>query len=79
MNQSVTVYTTTFCPVCGMVKGFFDSYEISYKEVNVDLNPLAMIRLISKTKKFTVPQTNVNGVWVSGFDPAKILNALHEN
>lgn len=38
------------------------------KEVNLDIHPIAMVKLISKTGKFTVPQTNINGKWISGFD-----------
>lgn len=39
------------------------------KEVNLEIHPIAMVKLISKTGKFTVPQTNINGKWISGFDP----------
>lgn len=76
VNRSVTVYASTLCPVCGMVKSFLDSLDIAYEEVIVDLNPLARLKLIGKTKRLTVPQTNINGKWVSGFHPGKILEAL---
>jgi glutaredoxin 3 len=78
MKQSVTVYTTTLCPVCRMVKDFLDSMNVTYKEINIDMNPIAMIKLIGKTRKFTVPQTNINGTWISGFDPVKVLQVLGE-
>ncbi|WP_156289462.1 glutaredoxin family protein [Oceanobacillus salinisoli] len=78
MNQSVTVYITTLCPVCGMVKNFLHIFEITYKEVNVDTNPIALMKLIGKTRKLTVSQTNVNGKWISGFDPEKMLKALNK-
>lgn len=71
MKQSATIYTSTLCPVCGMVKSFLDSFEIPYKEVNVDMNPIAMLKLIGKTKKLSVPQININGKWISGFNPEK--------
>ncbi|GAB3805990.1 glutaredoxin family protein [Virgibacillus kimchii] len=77
MNQSITVYTSTFCPVCSMVKDYLDTYELSYKEVNVDINPLVMIKLIGKTRRLTVPQTNIDGKWISGFDPVRMLQALN--
>src|SRR5690625_6360543 len=83
MNKSVTIYTSALCPVCGMVKNLLDSLEISYKEVSVDMNPIARIKLIGKTKKLSVPQTNINGKWISGFNPEKIdrkstrLNSSH--
>ncbi|GGA72114.1 glutaredoxin family protein [Ornithinibacillus halotolerans] len=79
MDRNITLYTTTMCPVCGMVKQFLNDMNIEYKEVNVDLNPIAMIKLIGKTKRFSVPQTNINGQWVFGFDPVRILKIVNAN
>ncbi|WP_096274545.1 glutaredoxin family protein [Paucisalibacillus globulus] len=78
MNPYITVYTSTLCPVCGMVKQFLDTFDISYNEVNVDMNPLVLLKLIGKTRKLSVPQTEVNGKWISGFDPEKLLKAINE-
>ncbi|MCG7334633.1 glutaredoxin family protein [Sporosarcina sp. ACRSM] len=76
MKHNITVYTTTLCPVCRMVKDFLNDSDIPFKEINVDIRPVTMIKLIGKTKKLTVPQTNINGEWISGFDPIRILNAM---
>ena len=76
MKYNVTVYTTTLCPICRMVKDFLNDANIPFKEVNVDINPIAMIKLIGKTKRLTVPQTNMNGEWISGFDPVRMLTAI---
>ncbi|WP_042150079.1 glutaredoxin family protein [Paucisalibacillus sp. EB02] len=78
MNPYITIYTTTLCPVCKMVKQFLDTFEVSYKEVNVDINPLVLLKLIGKTRKLSVPQTEINGKWVSGFDPEKLLKVINE-
>lgn len=78
INQTVTVYTSSFCPVCGMVKSFLDSFDITYEEVIVDLNLLSRISLIGKTRRLTVPQININGEWISGFDPERMLKTLIE-
>lgn len=77
MKHDVTVYTNTLCPVCQMVKDFFNDINIPFKEVNVDINPIAMIKLIGKTKRLTVPQTNINGEWISGFDPVRMLTVIN--
>lgn len=76
MNKFVTIYTTTMCPVCSMVKEFLNDMNIEYKEINVDLNPIELIKLIRKTRRFSVPQTNINGEWIFGFDPERILEVL---
>lgn len=76
MNVQVTIYTSAFCPVCNMLKDFLKENNITYEEINVELHPIKMVQLIAKTGKLTVPQTNINGKWISGFDPVKLLEAL---
>lgn len=76
MKSSVTIYTTTMCPVCQMVRQFLTNINVDYNEVNVDFRPIEMLKLIGKTKRFTVPQTNIHGKWVFGFNPEKMLNVL---
>lgn len=78
MHPTATIYTTMFCPVCEMTKQLLHSLEIPYEEVRVDANPLARFRLIGKTKKLTVPQTNLNGTWISGFHPEQIIAAIRQ-
>lgn len=77
MNQDITIYTTTLCPVCGMVKEFLTNMNITYKEINVGLHPIAMVKLIGKTRRLSVPQTNINGEWIFGFDPVRMLEVLN--
>lgn len=64
MKQNVTLYSTMMCPVCSMVRDFLTNMNIEYKEINVDIKPIEMIKLIKNTRKFSVPQTNINGDWV---------------
>lgn len=77
MNNEVTLYTSTMCPVCGMVKDYLAHLNIEYKEINIDLRPIEMIKLIGKTRRFSVPQTNIDGEWISGFDPVLMLEVIN--
>ena len=79
MKNRVTIYTTTMCPVCHMVRQFLTNIHIEYKEVNMDLHPIEMMKLIAKTKRFSLPQTNIDGEWVFGFDPIQMLEVLAKN
>ncbi|WP_010632597.1 glutaredoxin family protein [Sporolactobacillus vineae] len=72
MNQ-ITVYTTTTCPYCHMVKHFLKKQGLPFQEVNVQQNPAAGQRLVETTGQMGVPQTNVNGQWVIGYDPDRIM------
>ncbi|WP_339226663.1 glutaredoxin domain-containing protein [Oceanobacillus sp. FSL K6-2867] len=74
--NTVTVYTTTTCPYCVMVKNFLSEKNIPFKEVNVETNPEIMQKLVKTTGQMGVPQTEVNGQWIVGFDPNKIMMAL---
>ncbi len=52
--------------------------NIPYKEVNVEHDPIAMQKLIQTTGQLGVPQTEVNGQWVIGFNPGAIMAALEQ-
>lgn len=71
MNE-ITVYTTTTCPYCVMLKNFLNSEGLAYKEINVQLDQQAANKLVATTGQLGVPQTEINGHWVLGFDPASI-------
>ena len=76
--HSIIIYTTSFCPVCTMVKHFLEMNKFFCDEVNIDLRPMERLKLIKKTKKLTVPQTNINGQWISGFHPVAMLEIMNE-
>lgn len=75
MNK-VTIYTTTQCPYCVMLKNFLMDENIPFSEVNVEENPAMMQKLVNTTGQMGVPQTNINGQWIVGFDPNQIKQAL---
>ncbi|WP_332236640.1 glutaredoxin family protein [Sporolactobacillus sp. KGMB 08714] len=72
MNE-ITVYTTSTCPYCHMMKNFLSKQGLPFKEVNVQLDPAAMQRIVSATGQLGVPQTQVNGQWVVGYDPDRVM------
>ncbi|WP_026583333.1 glutaredoxin family protein [Bacillus sp. J33] len=72
MND-ITVYTTNVCPYCTMVKNFLDQQGLPYKEVNVQNDQREAQKLVETTGQMGVPQINVNGKWVLGYDPNSIM------
>ncbi|MCP8970210.1 glutaredoxin family protein [Ectobacillus ponti] len=74
MNQ-VTVYTTSICP---MVKNLLQEQGIPFREVNVQRDAAAARKLVATTGQMGVPQTEMNGQWVIGFDPDAIVEALQK-
>ena len=76
MEKSITVYTTTQCPYCTMSKGFLTQNNIPFKEINVEKDPIMMQNVEKQTGQMGVPQTEIDGNWVLGFAPEKIIEAL---
>lgn len=68
----ITVYTSTNCAYCGMVKKFLSMKNKEYQEVNIDNNPSIRQSLISKTGSMTAPITISNDKVVIGFKPDKL-------
>lgn len=77
MENQINVYTTITCPYCAMAKKFLDEKGLSYKEFNVQNDEVAARRLVETTGQMGVPQIEVNGEWVIGFDPDRIEKLLH--
>lgn len=76
-RKSVTVYTTPTCPWCTTVKNFLRKHGVRYTEVDVAGDQNAAKTMVSKSGQQGVPQTEINGEMVIGFDQAK-LNRLLE-
>lgn len=75
--NNIVVYTTSTCPYCMMMKNFLESKGLPYKEINVQLDPAAAQRLVSTTGQTGVPQTEVNGQWVLGYDPESVMRYVN--
>jgi glutaredoxin 3 len=74
--KRVTVYTTTTCPYCVMVKNFLREQGVPFEEVNVQRDPIAARKLVETTGQIGVPQIEIDGQWVIGFDPSAIMQLL---
>jgi glutaredoxin 3 len=59
MPKNVTVFTTTHCAYCGMVKKFLDMKGLNYEVVNLDENPEKRAEIVAMSGATTVPITIV--------------------
>lgn len=57
MPKNVTIFTTTTCGSCGMVKKFLQAKGVSYDEVNIDQNPERQAEALQLSGALTVPVT----------------------
>lgn len=74
---NIKVYTTNTCPYCTMVKKFLEDKGLSFEEINVQEDRKAAEKLVETTGEMGVPQTEINGEWVLGFNPDKIIELVN--
>jgi glutaredoxin 3 len=59
MPKNITVFTTSTCSYCPMVKRFLASKGLSYDEVNLEEHPDRQAEVLSMSGALTVPITIV--------------------
>lgn len=74
--KSVTVYTTPVCSWCTTLKRHLDIHQIRYREVDVSKDQKAAEAMVRKSGQQGVPQTEINGQIVVGFDRERINRLL---
>jgi len=73
----VTVYTTPSCPYCNKLKQYLNKYGIRYTDINVAANQQAAQEMVRKSGQRGVPQTDINGKIIIGFDVPKLSKLLN--
>ncbi len=74
--KSVVVYSTPTCSWCNTLKSYLRKNSIPFREVDVSKDESAAQRMVQKSGQQGVPQTEINGRIVVGFDKTKINQLL---
>lgn len=75
-QKRVTVYSTPTCSWCTRLKKYFDDHNIKYRDIDVSKDTNAAEDMVKKSGQQGVPQTDINGQMIVGFDKPKINNLL---
>ncbi len=75
-NKQVTVYTTPSCSWCTTLKTYLDQKQVRYREINVAADTNAAEAMVRKSGQQGVPQTEINGQMIVGFDRNRINQLL---
>ncbi|SHF65915.1 Glutaredoxin-like protein, YruB-family [Mariniphaga anaerophila] len=78
-QKSVTVYTTPTCTWCNTIKRHFQENGINYREVDVSRDQKAAEEMVRRSGQQGVPQTDINGEMIVGFDKTRINSLLGIN
>lgn len=72
--HKVTVYSTPSCPWCHKAKEWLKEHKIKFKDVDVSEDEAARDYIVNKSGQTGVPQIEVDGEVIVGFD----VDALSE-
>ena len=77
--KRVTVYSTPTCPHCNTLKEYLRKMKIHFRDIDVSQDQQRAQELVQKTGQQGVPQTDINGQFVVGFDKQRINQLLEIN
>lgn len=75
-QKRITVYTTPTCSWCTTLKTHLKNNGIRYSEIDISRDQKAAEAMVRKSGQQGVPQTDINGTMIIGFDKVKINNLL---
>jgi glutaredoxin-like YruB-family protein len=74
--KRVTVYSTPACSWCNTLKTWLQKNNIRYTDIDVSADQRAAEELVRRTGQQGVPQTDINGQIVVGFNQPKLKELL---
>lgn len=78
-SKRVIVYTTPTCTWCNTLKSYLRENKIRYNEIDVSRDQNAAEEMTRRSGQQGVPQTDINGQMIVGFDKNKINRLLELN
>lgn len=78
-QKNVTVYTTPTCTWCNTIKRHLQEHGVRYREIDVSADQKAAEEMVRKSGQQGVPQTDINGQIIVGFDKNRINSLLGIN
>ncbi len=78
-QKRVTVYTTPTCTWCNTLKTYLKQHNIRFNEIDVASNPSKAEEMVRRSGQQGVPQTDIEGQMIIGFDKTRINQLLEIN
>ncbi len=75
----IKIYSTPTCPWCDKAKEFLESKKVKFGVIDVSENHEAANKMIEKSGQMGVPQIEINGKMIVGFDKEAIEAELEKN
>ena len=74
--KNVTVYSTPTCSWCTTLKTYLRNQRIPFSEIDVSRDQNAAEEMVRRSGQQGVPQTDIEGEMIVGFDKARINELL---
>ncbi len=75
-QKRVTVYSTPTCSWCNTLKTYLKKNGIRFRDVDVSKDQKAAEAMVARSGQQGVPQTDINGEFIVGFDKNRINTLL---
>jgi len=76
MAKKIKIYSTPTCPYCHKAKDFLKEKKVEFEDIDVMANQEAAHEMIEKSGQMGVPQIEINGKIIVGFDKEAIEREL---
>lgn len=76
MAHTVKMFTTPTCGYCRQAKDFFNDNNVSFSEVDVTKDQVALRDMADRSGQMGVPVIDVDGEIVVGFDRERLAELL---
>jgi len=76
LQKRVTVYSTPTCSWCTRLKNYLKHNNIKFRDIDVSKDQKSAEAMVKRSGQQGVPQTDINGQMLVGFDKPKINKLL---
>lgn len=74
----ITIYTSSSCQACDLVKAFFTGHRLPYEERNVEIHEECLAELVEKSGQRIVPVVEIENQIISGLDIKKMEQLIQK-
>jgi len=74
--SKIIVYSTPTCPWCNVMKDFLKEKNVEFEEIDLSKNQEKIKEMTQKSGQMGVPQIEINGKMIVGFDKEAIEKEL---
>jgi len=75
-QRNITVYSTPSCSWCNTLKTYLKERNVRFRDIDVSADQKAAEQMVNKSGQQGVPQTDIDGHIIIGFDKKKIEDLL---